>query len=340
MTVVTKGLISVVIPIYNAEKTIAKCIDSILCQTYQDFEILLINDGSLDNSEEVCLKYVEKDKRVHYIKKENGGVSTARNRGIDEAKGEYISFIDSDDWIEPDTLQVLLNSAIASNADVVIPRSRMVFCDAQGNFDKYVYNEDDYDLVVTKDTIRDEFEHLRESWALYSTCGRLYSKKHLDKYNIRFDKDIKVLEDLCFNLDFIKQAKTISHISNVVYNFLVLGIEGYASKRKYTDYIISNEKVYCELKDFLDYHKMKFTQSQFNFLLGYWIFAIEGVLNCEDGKTIKNKNLKLIIRKVEEQGIYDNCNKGAFDRKYSILFVTKSLIAFYCFTFIKKLLRR
>ncbi len=333
----TKGLISVVIPIYNAEETIAKCIDSVLCQTYQDFEILLINDGSPDNSEEVCLSYAEKDKRIRYIKKENGGVSTARNRGIDEAKGEYLSFIDSDDWIEPDTLEVLMNSAIANNADVVIPRSRMVFCDTQGNFEKYVYNEDDYDLVVTKDTIRDEFEHLRESWALYSTCGRLYSKAHLEKYNIRFDDEIRVLEDLCFNLNFVKYSNTVSHISSVVYNFLVLGVANYASKRKYSDYIISNEKVYFALKDFLEYYNLELTKSQYDFLIGYWILAIDGVCSSEKNIFKRNKALRTISIKVRKIGLYNNCTQTSMDTHYKLLFTSGSVCLFIMVKYLKHL---
>lgn len=336
----TKGLISVIIPVYNAEKTISKCIDSVLCQTYQDFEILLINDGSPDNSEEVCLKYAESDERVRYIKKENGGVSTARNRGINEAKGEYVSFIDSDDWIEPETLDVLFKSAKANNADIVIPRTRMVFCDTQGNFEKNVYNDDDYDLVVTKNSLKDEFEHLRESWALYSTCGRLYKKEHLERYNLRFDEEIKVLEDLCFNLSFIKYAESISHISNVVYNFLVLGIENYAAKRKYVDYIISNEKVYFMLKDFLEYNNLEFTKSQYDFLIGYWIFAVDGVCSSKDSILKRFKALRTISEKVNHCGVYENCTHGKVDTHYKVLLKTKSAVLFYLVKTMKEIKKK
>ncbi len=333
-------MISVIIPVYNAEKTISKCIDSVLCQSYQNFEILLINDGSPDNSEEVCLRYAESDERIRYIKKENGGVSTARNLGIDEAKGEYISFIDSDDWIELDTLKVLLESASATNADIVIPRSRMVFCDAQGNFEKNVYNEDNFDLVVTKETLRDEFENLRKSWALYSTCGRLYKKELLERYSLRFDKEIKVLEDLCFNLSFVKYAEAISHISDVVYNFLVLGIEAYSTKRKYSDFIISNEKVYFSLKEFLEYNNLEFTKSQYDFLIGYWIFAVDGA--CKAGESISKrfKALRKISKKVNTFGLYKNCTQSMVDTHYKVLFKTSSATLFYLVKTLKGLKKK
>ena len=97
-----KELISIIVPIYNVEKYLRQCLESISEQTYKNFECLLINDGSPDNSAEICREYVEKDARFRYFEKENGGLASARNLGIKYSKGKYISFIDSDDWVEPD----------------------------------------------------------------------------------------------------------------------------------------------------------------------------------------------------------------------------------------------
>ena len=93
--------ISIVIPIYNAEDHLQRCVDSVLNQTEKNIEIILVDDGSKDNSIEICKNYLNQDKRVQLIHQENSGVSAARNRGIEQACGEYIGFIDSDDWIEP-----------------------------------------------------------------------------------------------------------------------------------------------------------------------------------------------------------------------------------------------
>ncbi|MGN0202626.1 MAG: glycosyltransferase family 2 protein, partial [Candidatus Cryptobacteroides sp.] len=92
--------ISVIVPVYNAESTIRRCVDSILAQTFTDFECLLIDDGSKDRSGEICDEYAAKDSRVRVFHKENGGVSSARNVGLDNAKGEWVTFVDSDDWID------------------------------------------------------------------------------------------------------------------------------------------------------------------------------------------------------------------------------------------------
>ena len=97
-------LVSVIVPVYKAEKWLHRCVDSILAQTMEDFEVLLIDDGSPDRSGEICDEYAAKDSRVWVFHKENGGVSSARNLGLDNAQGEWISFIDSDDWVEVDYL--------------------------------------------------------------------------------------------------------------------------------------------------------------------------------------------------------------------------------------------
>ena len=116
----SKALISIIVPIYNVEKYLRQCLDSIQDQSYQNFECLLINDGSPDNSADICKEYVSKDPRFRYIEKENGGVSSARNLGLEHSKGEYITFIDSDDWVDLDYLEVLHSKIKEYNTDFVI----------------------------------------------------------------------------------------------------------------------------------------------------------------------------------------------------------------------------
>ena len=116
----SKTLISIIVPIYNVENYLRQCLDSIMNQTYQNFECLLINDGSPDNSADICREYVSKDSRFRYFEKENGGVSSARNLGIEHSKGEYITFIDSDDWVESDYLEVLYRALLEEQADIAI----------------------------------------------------------------------------------------------------------------------------------------------------------------------------------------------------------------------------
>ena len=113
-------LISVIVPIYNVENYLRMCLDSIQNQTYKNFECLLINDGSPDNSAEICREYVAKDSRFRYFEKENGGVSSARNYGVELAEGSFITFVDPDDWLEPNYLEILYLKMIEYGADVAV----------------------------------------------------------------------------------------------------------------------------------------------------------------------------------------------------------------------------
>lgn len=117
--------ISIIVPIYNVEKYIEKCIQSILNQTFSDFELILVNDGSTDSCGEICDKYKKLDDRIIVIHKVNGGLSSARNAGIDIARGEYIGFIDSDDYIHEKMYEILYNNAITYNSDIVICKKEM-----------------------------------------------------------------------------------------------------------------------------------------------------------------------------------------------------------------------
>lgn len=113
-------MISIIVPVYNVEKYLDRCVQSILIQSFKRFELILVNDGSTDNSFEICQKYRKKDSRVILISQENKGLSAARNTGLNNAHGDYICFIDSDDFIEKDYLKLLLNNLKSNNADISI----------------------------------------------------------------------------------------------------------------------------------------------------------------------------------------------------------------------------
>ena len=116
----SKPLISVIVPVYNVEQYLPKCIDSILAQTYENLEIILVEDGTKDSSGVICDEYAAKDARIRVIHKENGGLSSARNAGMEIARGEYFGFVDSDDWIEPEMYENLMALAQKYDADVFV----------------------------------------------------------------------------------------------------------------------------------------------------------------------------------------------------------------------------
>ena len=113
-------MITMIIPVYNAERTIARCIDSVLKQEYTNFELLIVDDGSTDNSGAICDSYEEKDSRIRVIHQENSGVSASRNLALSLARGTYVQFLDSDDWITPNAMRLLSNAALTFHCDMVI----------------------------------------------------------------------------------------------------------------------------------------------------------------------------------------------------------------------------
>ncbi|MFS2915903.1 glycosyltransferase family 2 protein [Phocaeicola dorei] len=142
--------ISIIIPIYNAEKYLCRCVDSIIVQTFTDFELLLIDDGSLDDSKQICDKYARKDIRIQVFHKENGGVASARQLGMDYVRGKYFIHVDSDDWIEPDMLERMVGMAEAENAEIVVSD---FFIDRRGG--EIVYKKQEPSLVDSKSFLQE-----------------------------------------------------------------------------------------------------------------------------------------------------------------------------------------
>ena len=182
-----KDLITIIIPVYNVELYLNRCIESVINQTYKDIEIILINDGSTDNSEEICNKYAKRDKRISVINKKNGGLSDARNVGIDYSSGNYLFFLDSDDWLSKNAIEILYNNIIKYNADISIGTLKDVF-----SFDKLVYSN--YKDLVSLYSKEEALENLMYMHGFgNSACGKLFKSSLFN--NIRFPYR-KLYEDL------------------------------------------------------------------------------------------------------------------------------------------------
>ena len=222
----SKALISIIVPIYNVEKYLRQCLDSIQDQTYQNFECLLINDGSSDNSADICREYVSKDSRFRYIEKENGGVSSARNLGIEHSKGEYITFIDSDDWVDSDYLEVLYTALIDENADISVSTYKR-FHMADNCWYVHSFQRGYEKRVFTNQELIDEFIDLDTfDYSYRYVCGKLVRKCLLDK--IAFNEMTTLGEDIEFWLKlylisnkvvFVNRDSYIYRLDNVDRHF-------------------------------------------------------------------------------------------------------------------------
>lgn len=194
--------ISVIIPVYNVEKYLHRCIDSILAQTFTDFELLLIDDGSKDNSGKICDEYAEKDKRIRVFHKENGGASIARNVGIEYCIGEYIIFVDSDDYISANYLGDLIESVSSSHISLVLQSPIRVYQDGRketNDLQKFVFSGHE----GLKNFI--EYGFLKYS----EPHSKLFRSCIIKLYNIEFPKGIIIGEDGIFISQYLKYTDTI-----------------------------------------------------------------------------------------------------------------------------------
>ena len=212
-----KNLISIIVPIYNSEKYIKKCLDSIIAQTYSNLEIILVDDGSTDNSYGICKDYQQKDDRIILLQQKNSGVSMARNYGLKVAKGEYIGFVDSDDYIEPEMYEELVNSIIESNCKIAICNYYFENSDS-----KEIKNFQSESKCFSRDSfIENMFNDLCINGFL---CNKLYYKELLFNKNhtIYLDENIKMMEDNLFNYNIYDLNKNFDcvYINKRYYHYV------------------------------------------------------------------------------------------------------------------------
>lgn len=201
--------ITVIVSIYNMEKLMRKCIDSILAQTFSDFECLLIDDGSTDGSPVICDEYAKKDSRVRVIHQINQGVSAARQCGLVNAQGTYIIHADPDDWVEPTMLVELFNKAKEEDADMVI-------CDFfENTYKGQKYIKQQPSALDHKSVLHDLFHHIHGS-----CCNKLIRRKTFIDYNVSFPMSINSCEDLYVNAALLKNDICVSYLGKAFYHYV------------------------------------------------------------------------------------------------------------------------
>lgn len=204
--------ISIIVPVYNVEKYLSRCVDSILCQTYQNIEVILVDDGATDSSPSICDEYLKKDDRIKVVHKQNGGLSSARNAGLDVATGDFIGFVDSDDFIAEDMYENLVKEISGDKTNV-----------ANCMYVRY-YNSGETSpsrVPHTKDEEIEKIDFLKElllHTGDVSVCSKLFPKKIVE--NTRFPED-KLNEDLIFIIEIIEKLDKIKFVGKVGYYYYV-----------------------------------------------------------------------------------------------------------------------
>ena len=207
--------ISVIVPVYNVEKWLPKCLDSILGQTYGDFELILVNDGSTDGSLAICREYEAKDERVRVFSRSNHGAGATRNFGISKACGTWICFVDADDWIEEHYLMSFFSKKIAIKDRTMI--SQGILFDYSGMKENMPFFKYD-DIEILTDNIED----ISRYKILHNGCpvSKLYRANIVKINNLRFDEKLSIHEDHCFVLDYLKYIDSIVLSSSLSYHYM------------------------------------------------------------------------------------------------------------------------
>ena len=218
-------LISIIVPVYNVEKYLKRCMDTLQNQTYENIEIILVDDGSPDDCPQLCDEYARKDSRVKVIHKSNEGLGMARNSGFEIATGSYIVFVDSDDYVTEDMCEKLYSATILYNADVVYggvyyDNNGKVKCE-NNTFKEKIWQGDEVrsfllDLIATEPNVK------RDTVMEVSVWKAMFKRTLFDKYNIRFESERKYIsEDVIFDIDYISKAQCVVWIASPVYYYCV-----------------------------------------------------------------------------------------------------------------------
>lgn len=302
-------IISIIVPIYNVEVLLSKCIDSVLKQTYSNFELLLINDGSTDDSGKVCDKYAQIDSRIHVFHKDNGGVSSARNLGLNYAQGNLICFIDSDDWIEDTYLSDF--DFVNNKADLYVQGYKKYSARKHKIISEHYLNTVDIHSNLPQFYIEVEEKHI-----INSPCFKLFSREIINSNSIRFDEFISFGEDHLFSLDFFYNCASVFLTPKAGYVYFISDSESLTKK-----YVSCEKMRYYSLNSYLLRAKIiekynvqdvlfsKFIHQEFE---RFYILSIYSIFD-KRGKLSYNEKNNLFALSVE----YVNSNRSLFSYKIS-----------------------
>ncbi len=297
--------VSIIVPVYNAEKNLNTCIESLKNQSFKNIEILLVDDGSTDRSGEICDNYKNLDNRIHVFHKKNGGVSSARNLGIDKSSGKYIMFCDSDDWIESDCIEVLYNKIVKFDSDIIYSGIyREEYFNTEKVKDKVsaLSNE----LYLNINELSGYLEYILNSIEspFLSPCAKLYRTNIIRENKLYFNEKMVCLEDFCFNIQFLKYTNKLYFSKDIKYHYIGIRGKGGIQKRKKNDltYEISNS--YKELNELLSKYERNNSLEQF---LVYWF--IENYKLVFNKLVYEEKNISVAQR---NKILYNLCNNKEF----------------------------
>lgn len=279
--------VNIVVPVYNKQKQIKRYLNSLINQTYKSLEIIVIDDGSTDKSYEICKKYENKDRRIKVIKKINEGVDIARHTGIKHCTGDYVTFVDSDDYLSKDAVELLVKALEKENADIVFGNMERVI----GKLG-LIKKKKQKDIYQNKIISHDEFidEHLKSfcGWGEMPVmmCGKLY-KRCLFKDAL--PTKLKYGEDLCFNLQVMPKANKIISIPDFIYKYSWGGVTAHIDENRILDDAIKQYQY--KTKIYKKYNKLDFVEMANVELCNYFIGYVDAV--------VESNSIEESLKKIE-----------------------------------------
>lgn len=297
--------VSIIVPVYNAEKNLHTCIESLMNQSFKNIEILLVDDGSTDRSGEICDNYKNRDNRIHVFHKKNGGVSSARNLGIDKSSGKYIMFCDSDDWIESDCIEVLYNKIIKFDTDIIYSGVyREEYLNDVKVKDKVSGISQDISLNINE--LNNYFEYIINSIEspFLSPWAKLYKGKIIKENKLYFNERMVCLEDFCFNIQFLQHCNKLYFSKDIKYHYIGIRGDGGIQRRKKNNLTYEVSNSYKELNKLLSKYERNNSLEQF---LGYWF--IENYKLVFNKLVYEEKNISVAQR---NKILYNLCNNKEF----------------------------
>ena len=244
--------LTIIIPVYNSEDTIERCIDSIVGQSFSDFEIILIDDGSSDRSIQICESYAKRDERIKLFCAKHGGASAARNLGLRNARGRYIMFVDSDDFIRKSAVDNLMTLLNPNEYDLCI-----------SGFEYWEMENEKKEVIVGKnfsgnliDFIQSSFVELIKNSIMYTQCGKLFKRDIIEKNNISFLEKYSICEDALFTLEYLKHCKKICVIDSAEYIYCLKEDYSLSRVHKENEYR-ANSQLYSEIVGIKDCVSMR-----------------------------------------------------------------------------------
>lgn len=267
--------VSIIVPIYNSEKTLGRCIESILKQTYTNFELLLIDDGSTDSSAEICRSYAASDERIRLIQKENTGVSDTRNAGIEMASGKYLQFVDSDDWIAPEMTGLMFHHAEENNCEMVISDFYRVVGERLAH--KGDIHEDG---LQTKETFAGCMMENPADFYYGVLWNKFYRHDVIKKYGLKMDGDVSWCEDFMFNLEYIRHIKQIYVLRIPLYYYVKTKGSLISQGTSITKTIEMKQRVFEYYKRFYQdvFNEADFEKSRMQVYRFYFDAASDGIV--------------------------------------------------------------